>query len=150
MRLLRPPKTRSSFVYLPVRDRDIEGKRSFVEGTMIPDQWTSPCGNQCTKKYAAMQIAWRVFCKKGCYADGETWEECLEECNEICYKDPVFKDQQWSAYIDRSPGSPSHSKVFISYTFSLFLFVLQCILSFNDISVRLIWLNPLDFFPTWF
>ncbi|XP_034697043.1 uncharacterized protein LOC117922923 isoform X1 [Vitis riparia] len=77
---------------------------------MIPDQWTSPCGNQCTKKYAAMQIAWRVFCKKGCYADGETWEECLEECNEICYKDPVFKDQQWSAYIDRSPGSPSHSK----------------------------------------
>ncbi|RVW95833.1 hypothetical protein CK203_025847 [Vitis vinifera] len=134
---------------------------------MIPDQWTSPCGNQCTKKYAAMQIAckitsistaslfnfsfsWRVFCKKGCYADGETWEECLEECNEICYKDPVFKDQQWSAYIDRSPGSPSHSKVFISYKFSLFLFVLQCILSFNDISVRLIRLNPLVFFPTWF
>ena len=43
----------------------------------------------------------------------------LEECTEICYKDPVFKDQRWSAYIDRSPGSPSHSKVFISYIFSL-------------------------------
>ncbi|XP_019051400.1 PREDICTED: uncharacterized protein LOC104586424 [Nelumbo nucifera] len=77
---------------------------------MFPQQWTSPCGNQCTAKYAAlMQIPWRVFCKKGCDSDGETWEECLEECNEICYKDPVFKDQQWSAYIDRSPGAEQYS-----------------------------------------
>ncbi|XP_048438530.1 uncharacterized protein LOC103930512 isoform X2 [Pyrus x bretschneideri] len=72
---------------------------------MTPHQWGSPCGHQCTHKYAAlMQIPWRVFCKKGCDADGETWEECLEECNVICYKDPVLKDQQWSACIDRSPG----------------------------------------------
>ncbi|XP_038883451.1 uncharacterized protein LOC120074406 isoform X2 [Benincasa hispida] len=34
----------------------------------------------------------------------------LEECTEICYKDPVFKDHQWSAYIDRSPGSASYSE----------------------------------------
>ncbi|XP_020221431.1 uncharacterized protein LOC109804075 isoform X3 [Cajanus cajan] len=52
----------------------------------------------------------RVFCKKGCNSDGETWEECLEECNQICYKDPVLKDQQWSAYIDRSPGAASYSE----------------------------------------
>ncbi|XAR59150.1 hypothetical protein NMG60_11014817 [Bertholletia excelsa] len=78
---------------------------------MIPQQWSSPCGNQCTHKYAAlMQIPWRVFCKKGCDSDGETWEECLEECNEMCYKDPVLKDQQWSAYIDRSPGAASYSE----------------------------------------
>ncbi|CAK9321023.1 unnamed protein product [Citrullus colocynthis] len=78
---------------------------------MIPQQWASPCGNQCTQKYAALtQIPWRVFCKKGCDADGEAWEECLEECTEICYKDPVFKDHQWSAYIDRSPGSASYSE----------------------------------------
>ncbi|KAF2297681.1 hypothetical protein GH714_002199 [Hevea brasiliensis] len=52
----------------------------------------------------------RVFCKKGCGADGETWEECLGECDDICYKDPVLKDQQWSAYIDRSPGAASYSE----------------------------------------
>jgi hypothetical protein len=36
----------------------------------------------------------------------------LEDCNQLCYKDPVLKDQQWSAYIDRSPGSASYSEVF--------------------------------------
>ncbi|KAK1260258.1 hypothetical protein QJS04_geneDACA001910 [Acorus gramineus] len=51
----------------------------------------------------------RVFCKKGCDCDGETWEECVEECNEICYKDPVLKDREWSAYIDRSPGADTYS-----------------------------------------
>ncbi|XWS12664.1 hypothetical protein CRYUN_Cryun37aG0109600 [Craigia yunnanensis] len=34
----------------------------------------------------------------------------LSECNEICYKDPVLKDQQWSAYIDRSPGAANYSE----------------------------------------
>ncbi|CAN6461831.1 unnamed protein product [Victoria cruziana] len=77
---------------------------------MFPQQWSSPCGNQCTHKYSAlMQIPWRVFCKKGCDADGDTWEDCLGECNEICYKDPVLKDHQWSAYIDRSPGAENYS-----------------------------------------
>ncbi|XP_024024043.1 uncharacterized protein LOC21395324, partial [Morus notabilis] len=52
----------------------------------------------------------RVFCKKGCGTDGESWEECLDECTEICYKDPVLKDQQWSAYIDRSPGADRYSE----------------------------------------
>ncbi|KAL0321237.1 UNVERIFIED_CONTAM: hypothetical protein Sradi_5385200 [Sesamum radiatum] len=28
----------------------------------------------------------------------------------MCYKDPVLKDKQWSAYIDRSPGSASYSE----------------------------------------
>ncbi|GMP72468.1 hypothetical protein CsSME_00030499 [Camellia sinensis var. sinensis] len=78
---------------------------------MIPQQWAPPCGSQCTHKYAALtQIPWRVFCKKGCGSDGETWEECLGECDEICYKDPVLKDRQWSAYIDRSPGAASYSE----------------------------------------
>ncbi|KAK7400558.1 hypothetical protein VNO78_11768 [Psophocarpus tetragonolobus] len=78
---------------------------------MSPQQWGSPCGNQCTNKYAALtKIPWRVFCKKGCDSDGETWEECLEDCKQICYKDPVLKDQQWSAYIDRSPGAASYSE----------------------------------------
>ncbi|THG06818.1 hypothetical protein TEA_001967 [Camellia sinensis var. sinensis] len=35
---------------------------------------------------------------------------CLGECDEICYKDPVLKDRQWSAYIDRSPGAASYSE----------------------------------------
>jgi hypothetical protein len=77
---------------------------------MIPQQWASPCGKQCTDKYAAItklpcqysfflfhfavlffqfhsmpqfsnsaQISifvGRVFCKKGCNSDGDTWEEC--------------------------------------------------------------------------
>ncbi|KAH8511888.1 hypothetical protein Peur_053473 [Populus x canadensis] len=95
---------------------------------MLPEQWTQPCGNQCTQKFSALtQIPWRVFCKKGCGTDGETWEDCefssallpfllkdcfkcLDECNEICYKDPVLKDRQWTAYIDRSPGSASYSE----------------------------------------
>ncbi|KAL3741840.1 hypothetical protein ACJRO7_017329 [Eucalyptus globulus] len=78
---------------------------------MIPQQWGSPCGNHCTSKFSALtQIPWRVFCKKACGADGETWEECVEECNEMCYKDPVLKDRQWSAYIDRSPGAATYSE----------------------------------------
>ncbi|XP_020264475.1 uncharacterized protein LOC109840305 isoform X1 [Asparagus officinalis] len=77
---------------------------------MFPKDWTPPCGSCCTKKYATlMQIPWRVFCKKGCNADGDTMEDCIGECEEICYKDPVFKDQQWSAYIDRSPGDTNYS-----------------------------------------
>ncbi|KAF4363801.1 hypothetical protein F8388_000466, partial [Cannabis sativa] len=56
----------------------------------------------------------RVFCKKGCDADGDCFQECLDECTEICYKDPVLKDQQWSAYIDRSPGSDSYSELCFS------------------------------------
>ncbi|XP_042038279.1 uncharacterized protein LOC121784167 [Salvia splendens] len=65
----------------------------------------------CTHKYASLvQIPWRVFCKKGCDADGDTWDECVGECDEICYKDPVLKDKQWSAYIDRSPGSVTYSE----------------------------------------
>ncbi|KAH0717963.1 hypothetical protein KY285_013994 [Solanum tuberosum] len=34
----------------------------------------------------------------------------LEQCDEMCYKGPVMKDQQWSACIDRAPGSASHSE----------------------------------------
>ncbi|KAK9146546.1 hypothetical protein Sjap_006449 [Stephania japonica] len=39
------------------------------------------------------------------------WNESLGECNEICYKDPVLKDRQWTAYIDRSPGADSYSLI---------------------------------------
>ncbi|KAL0727348.1 hypothetical protein Bca4012_023441 [Brassica carinata] len=35
---------------------------------------------------------------------------CVSDCSEICYKDPVLKDRQWSAYIDRSPGAASYSE----------------------------------------
>ncbi|CAH9141701.1 unnamed protein product [Cuscuta epithymum] len=60
---------------------------------MIPLQWTPPCNNQCTQKYASlMQIP------------------CLGECDELCYKDPVLKDQKWSSYIDRSPGAVGYSE----------------------------------------
>ncbi|KAF2585241.1 hypothetical protein F2Q70_00034779 [Brassica cretica] len=52
----------------------------------------------------------RVFCKKGCDADSDSWEDCVSDCSEICYKDPVLKDRQWSAYIDRSPGAASYSE----------------------------------------
>ncbi|EYU27961.1 hypothetical protein ABFS82_13G108100 [Erythranthe guttata] len=78
---------------------------------MITSPWAPPCNSKCVNKYASlMQIPWRVFCKKGCDADGDTWDECIGECDEICYKDPVLKDQQWSAYIDRSPGSAAYSE----------------------------------------
>ncbi|RLM75256.1 uncharacterized protein C2845_PM15G26250 [Panicum miliaceum] len=44
---------------------------------MFSGDWTPPCGSCCTKKYASLvHIPWRVFCKKGCNADGDTWEEC--------------------------------------------------------------------------
>ncbi|KAM3251630.1 hypothetical protein P3L10_005700 [Capsicum annuum] len=70
-----------------------------------------PCNKQCTNKFSSLiQIPWRVFCKKACDADGDTWEECLEQCDEMCYKGPVLKDQQWSVYIDRAPGSASYSE----------------------------------------
>ncbi|KAH7692236.1 hypothetical protein IHE45_01G052000 [Dioscorea alata] len=77
----------------------------------LPSDWSPPCGKCCTKKYSSLlQIPWRVFCKKGCGNDAETWEECVEQCEGICYKDPVLKDQQWSAYIDRSPGDENYSR----------------------------------------
>ncbi|CAA3026253.1 Hypothetical predicted protein [Olea europaea subsp. europaea] len=78
---------------------------------MIPQaqQWSPPWNNQCTLKYAAL-IQIPLFCKKGCDSDGETWEDSLGECDEICYKDPVLKEQQRSAYIDHSPGAASYSE----------------------------------------
>ncbi|KAF0891155.1 hypothetical protein E2562_005221 [Oryza meyeriana var. granulata] len=43
---------------------------------MFSGEWTPQCGSCCTKKYASLvQIPWRVFCKKGCDADGDTWDE---------------------------------------------------------------------------
>ncbi|OQU89165.1 hypothetical protein SORBI_3002G154100, partial [Sorghum bicolor] len=79
------------------------------QARMFSGDWTPPCGSCCTKKYASLvQIPWRVFCKKGCNADGDTWDECIGKCTEICYKDPVLEDRQWSAYIDRSPGQDSY------------------------------------------
>ncbi|XP_042943844.1 uncharacterized protein LOC122277775 isoform X3 [Carya illinoinensis] len=62
---------------------------------MIPQQWASPCRNTCTNKCAKlMQIP------------------CLEECDELCYKDPVLKGRKWSAYFDRSPGAAVNSEEF--------------------------------------
>ncbi|VAH54430.1 unnamed protein product [Triticum turgidum subsp. durum] len=59
---------------------------------MFSGDWTPPCGSCCTKKYATLvQIP------------------CIGKCTEICYKDPVLEDRQWSAYIDRSPGEDSYS-----------------------------------------
>ncbi|PNT74383.1 hypothetical protein BRADI_1g13600v3 [Brachypodium distachyon] len=59
---------------------------------MFSGDWTPPCGSCCTKKYANLvQIP------------------CIGKCTEICYKDPVLEDRQWSAYIDRSPGEDSYS-----------------------------------------
>ncbi|XP_039000857.1 uncharacterized protein LOC120126866 [Hibiscus syriacus] len=78
---------------------------------MLPQQWASQCGNHCTKKYTSLtEIPWRVFCKKGCDNDADTWEECISECTDLCYKAPVLKDQQWSSYIDRSPGAVKQSE----------------------------------------
>ncbi|KAG2687568.1 hypothetical protein I3760_09G057800 [Carya illinoinensis] len=60
---------------------------------MIPQQWASPCRNTCTNKCAKlMQIP------------------CLEECDELCYKDPVLKGRKWSAYFNRSPGAAVNSE----------------------------------------
>jgi hypothetical protein len=39
----------------------------------------------------------------------------IGKCTEICYKDPVLEDRQWSAYIDRSPGQDSYSLVSTSF-----------------------------------
>jgi hypothetical protein len=39
----------------------------------------------------------------------------IGKCTEICYKDPVLEDHQWSAYIDRSPGQDSYSLVSNSF-----------------------------------
>ncbi|KAH0456863.1 hypothetical protein IEQ34_014770 [Dendrobium chrysotoxum] len=85
---------------------------------MFPKDWTQPCGNCCTKKYAGVfLIPWRIFCKKGCSADGDTWAECVEACNELCYKDPVLKDRQWTSFIDRSPGDDNYSLVCLTISF---------------------------------
>ncbi|KAK8945738.1 hypothetical protein KSP40_PGU000396 [Platanthera guangdongensis] len=68
---------------------------------MFPKDWTPPCQSCCTKKYAYIaQIP------------------CVEACNEICYKDPVLKDHQWSAYIDRSPGIDTYSLSRTNFSFS--------------------------------
>lgn len=46
----------------------------------------------------------------------------IGKCTEICYKDPVLEDRQWSAYIDRSPGQDSYSlvsNILLPYWFDL-------------------------------
>ncbi|RDY13556.1 hypothetical protein CR513_01491, partial [Mucuna pruriens] len=77
---------------------------------MIPQQWVSPCGNRCTNKYAALT---KIPCN-GEYSAKRVATQMerhgKNDCDHICYKDPVLKDQQWSAYIDRSPGAASYSE----------------------------------------
>ncbi|KAG9451305.1 hypothetical protein H6P81_011270 [Aristolochia fimbriata] len=56
----------------------------------------------------------RVFCKGGCNYEVDTWEDC--EYNEMCHKDSVLKDHQWSAYIDHAPGGMLpclHSRIWL-------------------------------------
>ena len=36
-------------------------------------------------------------------ANGDSWKECLGDCNEVCWKVSIVKDHAWDAYIDRSP-----------------------------------------------
>ncbi|EYU43397.1 hypothetical protein ABFS82_08G142600 [Erythranthe guttata] len=77
----------------------------------LPEKWNPPCNRECTRKYAAIrETPWRIYCKKGCDGDGDTWVECVGECDELCFKDPVFEGQQWSAVFDRSPGSAIYSE----------------------------------------
>ncbi|KAL7102902.1 hypothetical protein ACP275_08G147000, partial [Erythranthe tilingii] len=77
----------------------------------LPEKWNPPCNRECTRKYAAIrETPWRIYCKKGCDGDGDTWDECVGECDELCFKDPVFEGQQWSAVFDRSPGSAIYSE----------------------------------------
>lgn len=45
----------------------------------------------------------------------------ISKCTEICYKDPVLEDRQWSAYIDRSPGQDSYSLVSLSFYWLILL-----------------------------
>ncbi|CAN4084043.1 unnamed protein product [Withania somnifera] len=59
---------------------------------MNPQQWAPPCNKQCTNKLNS-QLSLKFL---ACDADGDTWEECLEQCDEMCYKSPVLKDQQWN------------------------------------------------------
>ncbi|XP_021902264.1 uncharacterized protein LOC110817856 [Carica papaya] len=83
---------------------------------MITMDWVPPCGKQCTKKFAALiQIPWRVFCKKGCSTDGDTWEECkhfsfacLQECFHACVAGCGFKfDIQPKEVDEVHPDRPS-------------------------------------------
>nr|CAB3486202.1 unnamed protein product [Digitaria exilis] len=68
---------------------------------MFSGDWTPPCGSCCTKKYASLvQIPLYLHPVKS---------PGIGKCTEICYKDPVLEDRQWSAYIDRSPGQDSYS-----------------------------------------
>lgn len=43
----------------------------------------------------------------------------------MCYKDPVLKDQQWSSYIDRSPGAAGYSEVFLLLRYFLSMKILS-------------------------
>ncbi|KAJ7568452.1 hypothetical protein O6H91_01G033200 [Diphasiastrum complanatum] len=68
------------------------------------------CNGCCVQRYESFfDIPWRVYCKKGCLQD--KWENCIEVCRELCYKDPLIEGKffQWTAALDRSPGVPSHS-----------------------------------------
>ncbi|KAJ7569208.1 hypothetical protein O6H91_01G067000 [Diphasiastrum complanatum] len=74
------------------------------------------CNACCVRRYDSFfDIPWRVYCKKGCKQD--KWEDCKEVCRELCYKDPVIegKSFQWTARLDRSPGVPSNSRIYIHH-----------------------------------
>lgn len=63
----------------------------------------------------------------------------------MCYKDPVFKDHQWSAYIDRSPGASGYSEVLslssVVLAHFLFCFYDTKYCTLFDVHM-LLWLKP--------
>ncbi|KAH7292406.1 hypothetical protein KP509_29G066500 [Ceratopteris richardii] len=68
------------------------------------------CNESCNNRYGVLDIPWRVYCKKACSSDGETWDECRADCNDMCHKTPVIKEYEWSAHLARSPGSPTKAR----------------------------------------
>ena len=42
-------------------------------------------------------------------ANGDSWKECLGDCNEVRWKVSVVKDHAWDAYIDHSPRQDDNS-----------------------------------------
>ncbi|KAJ6999796.1 hypothetical protein NC653_010520 [Populus alba x Populus x berolinensis] len=85
----------------------VHSKPPFLSGLCLSD-----CLNYTIEYESKVFNQWHRFSQGEYFARraAALMGRRLDECNEICYKDPVLKDRQWTAYIDRSPGSASYSE----------------------------------------
>ncbi|CAL9183710.1 unnamed protein product [Musa hybrid cultivar] len=84
-------------------------RQPFLLSEIISGSLFYSTGGEKRPRFAARPSAATCSPKNGLRPAAAAAPRSQEECNEICFKDPVLKDHEWSYYIDRSPGHDNYS-----------------------------------------